>query len=235
MMQRAIVFFLKVPAPGTVKTRLARVLGERAALRLYDAFVTDMLAMLGELAPTQAELLLCATPGDRLHECRAWLDALPHSRALPPFTLIAQEGRDLGERMRKGLTAAFERGASAAALIGSDLPDLPAERLEQAFALLETHDVALGPTADGGYYCVGMKPEPFAVEAFEEIRWSSPQVIAQTRARLAAAGRSLGLLPSWRDIDEVEDLQAFLARPDARRRAPASHQAALSCLALARS
>jgi rSAM/selenodomain-associated transferase 1 len=229
-MPRTLVFFLKLPKLGEVKTRLARALGDQAALRLYDAFVTDMLGMLTRLVPARAEMIVCASPAERLDECRPWLNARIAPRALPPFILLAQEGRDLGERMRNALAVAFDRGANSAVLLGADLPGLPVDYLDQAFALLDEFDVTLGPTLDGGYCCVGMKPNAFAVEAFEEISWSTPFVLAQTQTRLASAGRSLGLLPAWRDIDEVQDLEAFLATPGIQHAAPATYSAASALL-----
>src|SRR5262249_14976268 len=36
-----------------------------------------------------------------------------------------------------------------------DSPHLPAETIGRAFALLERHDLVVGPTTDGGYYLVG--------------------------------------------------------------------------------
>lgn len=226
-MDRTIVFFLKLPTPGAVKTRLARAIGPDAALRLYNAFVRDMLATLGRV---RASLLVCVAPAERVADCRTWLEPWIEPELLARLDIVGQKGDELGERMRNGLAAAFTRGARTAALVGADLPDLPAALLEQAFVLLDTCDVVLGPTPDGGYYCVGMKPEPFAVEAFADVAWSTPLVFSQTQARLAAAGRSLARLPPWRDVDTIEDLEDFLARQEACVTAPASYAAARACL-----
>jgi len=204
IMERCLVFFLKYPEPGRVKTRLAVTLGPEAAGLLYAAFVPDCLAA---LRTVDAELLVCLDPAERSADCHAWLDL---SGTLSE--VIGQEGSDLGERMHNGLAAAFARGADAAVLVGADLPDLPAAYLDQAFALLRTHDAVLGATLDGGYYCVGMKPASLTPAAFAAIAWSGPQVFAQTQARLAAAGQRLALLPPWRDIDDIDDLRAFVAR-----------------------
>jgi len=230
-MDRTLIFFLKYPERGACKTRLARAFGDDVALRLYDAFVRDMLAT---CAATDARLLVCLSPAERLDAGRAWLEPWMTPQQRASATLLGQEGEDLGLRMQNALSAAFERGAAAAALVGADLPDLPAAILAQAFSLLETRDVVLGPATDGGYYCVGMKPTPFAVEAFASMPWSTPRVFEETRARLVSAGRSVATLPAWSDIDTREDLEAFLARRNARDRAPASYAAALACLPDAR-
>ncbi|MFW5792111.1 MAG: glycosyltransferase, partial [Desulfohalobiaceae bacterium] len=58
-----ILFFVRLPEIGKVKTRLAAALGEQAALRLYRAFVKDQLAMFQEL---EVQVLVVGTPAHGL-------------------------------------------------------------------------------------------------------------------------------------------------------------------------
>ena len=44
-------------------------------------------------------------------------------------------------------------------LIGSDLPLINKNDIKIAFKILETKDIAISPTYDGGYYLIGMKNE----------------------------------------------------------------------------
>ena len=89
-------------------------------------------------------------------------------------------------------------------IIGSDAPTLPRAHLHQALDELMTNDVVIGPSDDGGYYLVGARlPVP---ELFSDVRWSTPEVLSTTLARLG--GRSYALLPPWHDVDSEEDLGA---------------------------
>ena len=69
-----------------------------------------------------------------------------------PLRLTLQRGGNLGCRMHRQLQLGFARGFEQLVLIGSDLPDLQSGDLVQAFALLERHDLVLGPAEDGGYW-----------------------------------------------------------------------------------
>lgn len=205
-----ILFFVRLPEIGKVKTRLAAELGEQAALRLYRAFVRDQLAMFQEL---EVQVLVVGTPAQGLDELRAWLG--------PDLLYLPQRGKDLGERMACAFADAFARGYDRALCIGSDLPDLPHGHLTQALAALKTNDAVLGPAADGGYWCIGFWAEAFTPEIFSGIVWSGPGVFAATMARMVEAGLTAKCLPSWMDVDTVKDLAALRKRnlnPDSRTR-----------------
>jgi glycosyltransferase A (GT-A) superfamily protein (DUF2064 family) len=76
--------------------------------------------------------------------------------ALPHYQ---QDGKDLGARMEAAFIRAFAMGYQAAAIIGTDSPDLPVSHIEEAFRILEQDgiDVVFGPAEDGGYYLLAMK------------------------------------------------------------------------------
>jgi hypothetical protein len=68
--------------------------------------------------------------------------------------------------------------------------------------------IVLGPSTDGGYYLIGMKrPHP---GLFEDIRWSTDQVLSQTLARAADLGLPVVSLPAWYDVDDAETLQTLI-------------------------
>ena len=60
------------------------------------------------------------------------------------------------------------------------------------------------PALDGGYALVGLQRAQPAL--FQGIAWSTPQVMAQTRARAAAAGLTWTERDPVADIDEPADL-----------------------------
>jgi len=96
-------------------------------------------------------------------------------------------------------------------LVGSDSPDLPADRILQAFSALETAEVVVGPATDGGYYLIGCRsrvPDVFG----HEITWGGATVLKETLARLAASGTSAALLDPWPDVDDWPSLVALAER-----------------------
>lgn len=194
----AILVFAKFPEPGRVKTRLARALGDAAALRLYKAFVGDLLDTLSQ---TGHPVEICCHPADALERMRDWLG--------PSYAYRPQQGADLGERMANALSATFREGRKAAVLVGTDLPDLPGAILSAAFAGLERTGTVLGPSPDGGYYLIGFTAATFRPDVFRNIPWSTEAVLSQTRDRMAENGLSPTLLPVWNDIDTLADLAAL--------------------------
>ena len=197
--------FAKWPQVGQVKTRLAASIGTEAAAQLYEAFLKDFLPRI-ERVP--AHLVLAYTPT----EAKSYFRSLVSDR----FRLAAQADGDLGTRMRVFMEHEFDRGATVVVLVGSDAPDLPIDRIEQAFSELEHGDIVLGPCADGGYYLVGTsRPIP---ELFTEINWGTVDVFGQTVQRINELGAHLIKLEPWSDVDTGGDLIELAARISAHHR-----------------
>lgn len=194
-----IVVFLRAPRLGKVKTRLARMLGDRKALALYRAFVEDGLATAGGI---DAPLRVYGTPAEELDAISAWLGS--------DLSIYAQKGATLGDRMANAFARAFSDGCSRVVLIGTDAPGLPKAFLMEALKRLEDHSAVIGPATDGGYYLIGFNRENFSPQAFEQISWGGPKVFQQTMAILQKMQASVYILPAWRDIDEADDLRAWM-------------------------
>jgi len=195
-----LIVMAKYPEPGAVKTRLARVLGADNACALYRAFVLDLAGRLDNLpyAVTWAY----------------WPPTAPFQGLVRGGRYRPQEGGNLGERMAKALAEEFAEHGGPILVIGADAPHLPAARLaEAAAALAGGADVVLGPSADGGYYLIGLRgPAP---GLFSDIPWSTARVLGTTRERAAALGLGVHLLPPGFDLDEPADLarlEGLLAR-----------------------
>ena len=95
-----------------------------------------------------------------------------------------------------------------ALLIGTDVPGLDVAYLARAAAALQSNDAVVGPAEDGGYVLVGLARD---VDAFGGVHWSTPEVMAQTRAKLAAAGVRWTELPTLWDLDTQEDFVRWQA------------------------
>ena len=190
-----IAVFAKAPVPGSVKTRLAGVLGREGAAELHARLVRHALGT-AFAAGIGAVELWCAPDADHpfFATCARELGVALH----------AQSGADLGERMH----GAFEHAAAygdALLVVGSDCPVLPAEMLREAARTLRTHDAVFAPAEDGGYVMVGLARPRRRI--FEDIAWGSDTVMRDTRARLAECGlRSKELTTLW-DVDRPADLE----------------------------
>jgi rSAM/selenodomain-associated transferase 1 len=207
--------FARSPVAGQVKTRLARAIGDAAALAHYVDFVerTLSIACAARAAGIVDRVELWCAP-----DCDA--PALVRWRDRYHLTLHAQVGDDLGARMRSALDTSLARG-SPAILIGTDCPLLDLGYLAQAAAALDDHDAVFGPVEDGGYVLVGLRRR---VDVFGDIPWSTPATMAATRAKLARDNASWHELPVLWDVDEPADLLRWqaLCRADGRARAPGS-------------
>lgn len=196
-----LIVFVKSPEGGGVKSRLAADLGEEAARQLYRRFVEDLLHSLDR--GDYSLKLFFFPPGHRQIVAR-WLG--------PGRSYEPQTGGDLGERMKNAFEKCITDGFEKAILIGSDIPDLPREIVEEAFAFLETFEAVIGPAHDGGYYLIGFRAATFLRDPFSGVLWSTGDVLKSTLAILAGKGLKVAILPLWGDIDTCEDLRALVDR-----------------------
>ena len=201
-MKICLIVFVKNPVPNQVKTRLIPTLSPEQAATLYTAFLTDWCQTLAELP--DVDLVIAYTPP----EAHSDLQALIGDDAI----YTPQIGAGLGERLTSATKWAAEQGYAKILIVGSDSPTLPISYISQALGLLDSRNIVIGPSTDGGYYLIGFSVETLATtvpHVFEEIAWSTVEVFQQTVARIQSAKATLGLLPPWYDIDTAEDL-AFL-------------------------
>ena len=200
----ALIIFAKAPIPGQVKTRLCPPLTPDEAATLHGSFILDTLER------TKAAVTRLKLPFDRYLACApsSTLVFFKIMEERQTVKLLDQEGEDLGARMHRACETLFKGGYQRVLIIGTDVPSLPLDYYKQALMLLEKHDLVLGPALDGGYYLIGLsKPAPLL---FENMPWSTDQVLALTREKANSLGLTIGLLPEWRDVDRIDDLLALI-------------------------
>jgi uncharacterized protein len=188
----AIAILARAPIPGFAKTRLIPELGEQGAADL-QARLTER-AVATACAAAIGPVTLWVTPDDSHPSFQ-----LVRTRGV---TLARQCEGDLGTRMLAAIAAVD----GPVLVIGTDCPALTAERLHTAAnALRSGRDVVVFPAEDGGYVLIGMnRPQP---NLFASIRWSTADVMNETRRRLNAAGLSWQEPVTLWDIDVPADLQ----------------------------
>jgi uncharacterized protein len=197
------ILFAKKPAVGKVKTRLAEGVGAASAVRLYQAFLEDILSSLKGLDRPFAVAYTPAGAGEYFEVA-----------ASGATELFPQQGRDLGERMDNAFVRQFARGYDRVILIGSDIPLLSPDILEEARAALAEHPVVLGPCRDGGYYLIGLR-EPVP-GIFTGISWGGDRVFRDTVSVLRRERCNYRILPELSDVDRAHDLDRLTAELKSR-------------------
>ena len=219
-MSCALYIIAKAPRAGLAKTRLARAIGDEAAIVLYKAFLRDLAARFAE-APFDCGWYV--TPPD------AWDDISPLvDWGGREIKILLQGEGDLGERQRELFRRAAARGEERVVLIASDSPQLDIGVVERALRELDRHDLVFGPTYDGGYYLIAMR-------GFEDVFRGVPMSVGTALEGVVAAAELAGLSVGWVettfDVDEVEDLE-HLKRLVQHRSDLAATRAALETLGL---
>ena len=191
MPQPLVIVFVKVPRPGQVKTRLIPAVGAEAA---------------AHLARVMAERVIRETAGVARHIAFAPVDAAAEMAAwLPGEVCRPQVEGDLGARMAADLADGFRAGFTPVAAVGADLPGLTRRTVDAAWQALHTCDVAIAPALDGGYGLLALRrPAP---ALFENVEWSTPRVLEQTRAAAAKRRLAVQLLEPLGDVDTLDDLR----------------------------
>jgi rSAM/selenodomain-associated transferase 1 len=216
--KRALVLVGKAPTAGIAKTRLSPPLSLEQAARLYRGFLKDIVAMALGVGCERVSLVYPPGPGAE-QELAALLPLGVH--------LHAQEGRGLGAALADAFGSHLAEGFERVVLIGSDNPTLPPGIVRAAFGGLDDHDLVIGPSADGGYYLMGMHHPHLGI--FKDVTWSTEVVYQETLERAADLRLSVQALPEWYDVDTLADLMRL--RDDLATLPPSTAPATRSALA----
>jgi rSAM/selenodomain-associated transferase 1 len=198
-----LLLFVKYPEPGSVKTRLGSTIGMERAAEVYREFAQSAFMIAAALTRNLTKVYVWFAPGGDPSAVRSWV-------GYQRFVYEEQQGDSLGDRMRHAFREAFGEGATNVVILGTDIPEITASIVDEAFAALQRHDVVLGPSTDGGYYLLGMRAP--GCDLFEGVPWSTSEVLAITLRRLEQQRVSFALLPELSDIDTEEDYHRYLAR-----------------------
>lgn len=190
MQENLIIIFARNPKLGKVKTRLAKTIGDFAALETYKILMKHTANVVEK---SNAEKIVFYS--EYIDNNDVW--------AKIKCKKVKQSEGDLGEKMQTAFEYAFELGHKKIVIIGSDVYSLKTEHIDSAFTQLETHDVVIGPAHDGGYYLLGLN---FIIpELFEQKKWGTSSVLENTLANLNEL--NVTLLEPLNDIDTYEDLK----------------------------
>ena len=195
---RVLVIMAKAPRPGAVKTRLTPSLSPEAVTDFYRCLLDDTLTLGRSLGDVEVAIMC---PDSDVNELARL--------AGKEVSVVAQKG----EGLAAGLTSVFAHFAKAhqrrTIAFNSDSPHLPRSVLEDAFTMLDAHDVVVGPTDDGGYYLVGARASHPALFASDGMGTNSALERLLSRARTLEL--SIGFSDPFYDIDVADDLTRLAA------------------------
>jgi rSAM/selenodomain-associated transferase 1 len=195
---RTLVIMAKAPRPGAVKTRLAASFPVQAVTAFYRCLLDDTLALARSLSGVEVAIVCPVSDVNELAQL-----------AGNEVSVVAQKGNGLAA----GLTSVFahftENHPRRIVAFNSDSPHLPLSILEEAFEMLVAHDVAVGPTYDGGYYLVGAKASHPTLFALDGMGTSS--ALEKLLSNAEALELSVGFAERFYDIDVADDLTRLAA------------------------
>ncbi len=203
-----LVVMARWPASGRCKRRLAVDIGSEQAAIVQQRLTAHTLAIAEALTERGALDVQVAMSGVSVRSAQRWLPCLP------PCTLVDQGCGPLGARMLRQIQQArFGQPNKPVIVIGTDLADLCQNDLLHAIERLQDQPLVLGPSADGGYWLLGLgrafsRPQLDAL--FAGVPWGSNKVLETTCARVRGLGLTPHQLRMKNDIDCLADLSAWL-------------------------
>ena len=205
-----LVLFSRYPEPGKTKTRLIPALGPKGASDLQKHMTEHVLSRACDLVESRPVDMEVRYDGGKQGLMEKWLGK--------SISYRSQGSGDLGTRMERAFSEAFQQGLNRVVIIGSDCPGITEVTLGTAFDLLNEFDLVLGPAKDGGYYLIGLRQEK--PELFKNIPWGT----AEVRARTLEIANQLGLrwieVEPLSDVDQVEDIEVWESEATSREDPP---------------
>lgn len=188
----ALIIFTRNPELGKCKTRLAKTVGNEAALNIYKYLLEHTANISKDLKADKYVFY-----SENIKKDDLWKNDI--------FCKKLQFGHDLGARMENAFLELFQLGYEKTIIIGSDLLDLTTEHITEAFQTLSNHDIVIGPAKDGGYYLLGMKN--IHSKIFKNKDWGTSSVLKNTLNDIQNS--TFSLLDELNDIDTFEDIKPY--------------------------
>ncbi len=184
-----VIVIAEAPAPDRVDNWLSPPLPPQQAALVAEAALADTLDVVAAAPVTERVVALDGAPG-------AWLPV--------GFRVFGQRGGGLDERLAAALADAYAAVPLPMVLIGTDTPQVTADMLGDAVASLESGeaDAVFGPSADGGFWLLGLRRPDRSLLAGVPMSAQDPgRVLLE---RLAGAGLRVALAPRLTEVNTLE-------------------------------
>lgn len=202
--QEEIIIFTRYPLPGKAKTRLIPALGIKGAANLQRTMTEQTVCKVRKVAnDSKRNLAVYYTNGSN-QQMKQWLGA--------GISYHEQEGKDLGQRLHNAFLDSWERGNHRTVIIGSDCPAINNQLIDQALVALDSNQLVLGPSTDGGYYLIGTLsdlPADTLTPLLQDIPWGTSGVFQETINKADNYCVTAKILEELQDIDTPRDLTYF--------------------------
>ena len=191
MSKSAIIVFVKNEELGKVKTRLAKDIGNEAALLVYKKLLKRTNAITKILSVKKYLFYSNFVETEDI-----WNELVYHKNV--------QSGNNLGERITNAFEFVFAENIESCIIIGSDCFEITNQIIEDAYAKLQQNDLVIGPAEDGGYYLLGINK--LHKELFLNKNWSTKTLYKETLKTAKHLKLKVAELKILNDIDTIEDL-----------------------------
>ena len=121
-----------------------------------------------------------------------------------------QRGNSFGERFTNAIRTIFDEGHENIITVGNDSPHLTQTHLLNTLTKLEQGESVIGPSADGGFYLMGLHRPDFEKNDFEELSWQTAHIREEIMTLLTIGTKEVHLLPILFDLDTIWDAQIMV-------------------------
>ena len=188
-MKNLLIIFTRVPIEGHTKTRLEDFLSKKDIVIFHKNLIKRLIS---DVKSQEWDLEVHVTPFEKLNILKEFL---PNER------YKAQADANLFEKMEIAIDTALKTHDKVA-IIGSDIYDISAKDIKNAFAALDDNDIVFNPSSDGGYSLVASK---INIDGKLNIDFINKSMILDETIKNSNSSR-IKCLRIIDDIDTKEDL-----------------------------
>lgn len=188
-MKNLLIIFTRVPIEGHTKTRLEDFLSKKDIVIFHKNLIKRLMS---DVKSQEWDLEVHVTPFEKVNILKEFL---PNER------YKAQADANLFEKMEIAIDSAL-KNHDKVAIIGSDIYDISAKDIKNAFAALDDNDIVFNPSSDGGYSLVASK---INIDGKLNIDFKNKSMILDETIKNSNSSR-IKCLRIIDDIDTKEDL-----------------------------
>lgn len=188
-MKNLLIIFTRVPIEGHTKTRLEDFLSKKDIVLFHKNLIKRLMS---DVKSQEWDLEVHVTPFEKVNILKEFL---PNER------YNAQAATNLFEKMEIAIDSAL-KNHDKIALIGSDIYDISAKDIKNAFDALDDNDIVFNPSSDGGYSLVASK---INIDGKLNIDFKNKSMILDETIKNSNSSR-IKCLRIIDDIDTKEDL-----------------------------
>lgn len=188
-MKNLLIIFTRVPIEGHTKTRLEDFLSKKDIVIFHKNLIKRLMS---DVKSQEWDLEVHVTPFEKVNILKEFL---PNER------YRAQADTNLFEKMEIAIDSALKNHYKVT-IIGSDIYDISAKDIKNAFAALDDNDIVFNPSSDGGYSLVASK---INIKSKLNIDFKNKSMILDETIKNSNSSR-IKCLRIIDDIDTKEDL-----------------------------